>query len=156
MYQMDIVLSEKQVTVYEERINCELNNFKEILASVEVLEIEAQFYDLINDTYITNQEIFFEMLANESLLYEYNFTTNSVGEIEFSIDVLSQMSLGNNTLRFSITNSQLYNNTVFEYSVFVGESEAGEPRDNIIIVLIVSFFGIIGIVGLMVFIRIRK
>ena len=156
MNSMDVFMIEKQVTVNPDRIECQLNNFKEVLANVEVLDIEAQFYDLINDTYIVNQEIFFEMLANDSLLYDYNFTTNSMGEIEFSIDVLSQMSLGNNTLRFSITNSQLFNDTVFEYSVFVGQPEAGGLWDNIIIVLIVSFFGIIGIVGLMVFIRIRK
>ena len=156
MFQMDIVLSEKQVTIHKERIDCQLNNFKESLTSLETLDIGAQFYDLINGAYIINQEIFFEMLASGSKLYDSNFTTNSMGKIEFSIDVLSQMSLGNNTLRFSITNSQLYNTTVFEYSVFVGQPEAGGPGDNNIVLLITSSLCVIGMVGLIVFIRIRK
>ena len=153
---MDVFVREKKITIHEDRIECQLDNFKEILMSNEILEIEAKFYDLINSAYIINQEIFFEMLANELKLYEHNFTTNSMGQIELSIDVFSQMSLGNNTLRFSIMNNPLYNNTVFEYSVYVGQSEAGTPLDGIIVIIISSTVGIISVVGLIVVIGIKK
>ncbi len=153
---VNVFLREKQVTVHSERLECHLNNFKEILQSNEIFDIEARFYDLLSGDYLENQEIFFEMFASDLVLYEYNFTTNSKGEIDLSIDVPSQMSLGNNTLRFSVINSPQYNNTVFEYCVFVGQSVAGGPEDNPIFVIVASSLGIVGVVGLIVIIGVKK
>ena len=151
---MNVFIREKKITIHEDELECQLDNFKEILTINEIFDVEARFYDLINDIYIINQEIFFEMIANELKLYEYNYTTNSMGEIEFSIDVFSQMNLGNNTLRFSIINSQLYNNTVFEYTVFVGSSAVtGEPLDGNLFVLISFACVISGVLGIFLYIK---
>jgi len=100
---------------------CRVSGFKERLNFGENLTLSVTFYDDIieNNTFFSNQLVWVMISSNNSKLYQHNFTTNQFGTIEIIISSQYHLNYGVNSLQFSILNNLVYNNSIFQYQIFL-------------------------------------
>jgi len=100
---------------------CRVTGLKERLNFGENLTLSVTFYDNIieNNTFFSNQLVWFMILSNNSKLYQHNYTTNQFGTIEIIIYSQYHLNYGVNSLQFSILNNLVYNNSIFQYQIFL-------------------------------------
>lgn len=100
---------------------CRVTGLKERLNFGENLTLSVTFYDAIieNNTFFSNQLVWLMISSNNSKLYQHNFTTNQFGTIEIIIYSQYHLNYGVNSLQFSILNNLVYNNSIFQYQIFL-------------------------------------
>ncbi|MHA2182791.1 MAG: hypothetical protein ACXAAH_15330, partial [Promethearchaeota archaeon] len=97
--------------------SCQLIGFKDQINYGESLSFQANFFD--NNTLLKNQLIIFLICSNSSTLFQTNYTTNDSGIIEISISSTNHLSLGVNKLILKIGHNNVFNDSVFQYEVFL-------------------------------------
>ncbi|MFX1312372.1 MAG: hypothetical protein ACFFHD_07140 [Promethearchaeota archaeon] len=110
-----------KVEILKRTLLCKLINFKPNVNIGENLTISVRFYDklLENNSFLINQSILFNILSNESLIYQSNFITNELGIIKFNILSYDHLELGKNVLVFIVKNNSFYNDSKFFYEIFL-------------------------------------
>ena len=100
---------------------CQLIGFKDHINYGESLIFQARFFDNLieNDSFLNNQLIIFLIRSNNSIIFQSNFTTNYLGIIDISISSGYHLNLGVNKLIFILVNNNVYNDSQFQYEVFL-------------------------------------
>jgi hypothetical protein len=124
---MDIVtnlLETIPVKIIKRIPSCQLNGFKEEIKYGERLSFQAIFFDnlLDNNTLLKNQLITFLISSNNSIIFQTNYTTNDLGIIDISISSTNHLSLGANKLVFKLGHNNVFNDSIFQYEVFVDKN----------------------------------
>jgi hypothetical protein len=121
--QEDIVLEEKQIQVLKKEVSCQLIGFRDRLIFGNNLTIKARFYDglLENNYTLINQSVIFNIKNNGQLLFENNYTINSLGMINITVCSLTYLKIGQIDLIFQVENNKYYNDSFFYYNIFVEE-----------------------------------
>jgi hypothetical protein len=119
--QEDIVLEEKQIQVLKKEVSCQLIGFRDRLIFGNNLTIKARFYDglLENSSNLINQSVIFNIKNNGELLFESNYTINSLGMINITVCSLTYLKIGQFDLIFQVENNKYYNDSFFYYNIVV-------------------------------------
>jgi len=121
---MDIVsnlLETIQVKIQKRIPLCQLIGFRDNISYGEILFFQARFFDnfIENSSFLNNQLIIFLIRSNNSIIFQSNFTTNYLGIIDISISSDHHLSFGENKLIFILVNNNVYNDSEFQYEVFM-------------------------------------
>lgn len=110
-----------QVVVIKRTPLCQLIGFNDRITIGDTFFFKAKFLDSAfeNNSYLINQSILFKIISNYSVMHHFNFTTNQLGIIEISISTTTQLSIGANTLIFTLANNDVYNDSKFLYQIFL-------------------------------------
>jgi len=100
---------------------CQLIGFMDHINYGESLIFQARFFDNLieNNSFLNNQLIIFRIRSNNSIIFQSNFTTNYLGIIDIFISSVSHLNLGVNKLIFFLVNNNVYNDSQFQYEVFL-------------------------------------
>lgn len=123
MNQEDLVLEEKQIQIIKKEASCQVIGFTTRLKNGNNLTFQARFYDSLlgNSTNLINQLVLLKIKNNGKLIFDCNYTINSLGIIEITVCSLTHLKIGQNILIFEIENNKFYNNSIFSYDLFVEE-----------------------------------
>ncbi|MFX0058709.1 MAG: hypothetical protein ACFE85_14500 [Candidatus Hodarchaeota archaeon] len=112
-----IIIDSITIEIYKREISCELDGFTTSLLYGENLTFTARFIDVLNNSAIINQTVFFKTLSNNLSIYENTFITNQSGHIGLNISSVNHLNIGLNTLVFNITDSKFYNKSEFIFDL---------------------------------------
>lgn len=103
---------------------CQLIGYKDHLKYGECLNITANFYENSsgNENYLINYTIDFMIYFNDLLRQQYSYTTNSSGIIDLCLSTITDLTLGQNYIIFSIMDDRIYNDTKYIYEVNVDKN----------------------------------
>ena len=123
MDQEDIVLEEIQIQVIKKELSCQLIGFTDRLRNGNNLTFKARFYDslLENSNNLINQIVLLKILNNGQIVFDCNYTTNTLGIINITVYSFTYLKIGQNYLILEIENNKYYNNSYFYYDFFVEE-----------------------------------
>ncbi|MHA2282955.1 MAG: hypothetical protein ACXAC5_19105 [Promethearchaeota archaeon] len=121
---MDIIsnlLEIIHVKIIKRTPSCQLIGFKDRIKYGESLSFQARFFDNLieNNTYLNNQFITFLTKSNNSIIFQSNFTTNDLGIIDIFISTFDHLGLGVNNLVLKLGYNDVFNDSIFQYEVFV-------------------------------------
>ena len=121
---MDIIsnlLETIQIKIVKRISSCELIGFKDQITYGESLSFQARFFDNLieNNTFLNNQLIIFRICSNNTIIFQSNFTTNNLGIIDILISSIDHLDLGVNNLVLKLCNNNVFNDSIFQYEVFV-------------------------------------
>jgi hypothetical protein len=121
---MDIIsniLEITQITIIKRIPYCKLIDFKDRINYGENLSFQARFYDsfIENNTFLNNQLIIFQISSNSSIIFQSNFTTDDFGIINISVSSVDDLGLGIKKLVFVLGENNVFNDSIFQYTVFV-------------------------------------
>ncbi len=121
---MDIIsnlLETIQITIIKRIPYCQLIGFKDRINYGENLSFQARFFDSIieNNTFLNNQLITFQISSNSSIIFQSNFTTNDLGIINIFVSSVDDFGLGVNNLVLKLGKNNVFNDSIFQYEVFV-------------------------------------
>lgn len=121
---MDIIsnlLETIQIKIIKRIPSCELIGFKDQITYGESFSFQARFFDNLieNNTFLNNQLIIFRISSNNTIMYQSNFTTNNLGIIDILISSIDHLELGVNDLILKLSNNTVFNDSIFQYEVFV-------------------------------------
>ena len=110
-----------QVKIYKRIPLCQLIGFRGNINYGDILIFQARFFDnfIENSSFLNNQLIIFLIRSNNSIIFQSNFTTNYLGIINVSISSDHHLNLGENKLIFFLVNNNVYNDSEFQYEVFL-------------------------------------
>ncbi|MHA1991269.1 MAG: hypothetical protein ACW98A_09920 [Candidatus Hodarchaeales archaeon] len=110
-----------QVKIYKRIPLCQLIGFRDTINYGEILIFQAKFFDnfIENSSFLNNQLINFLIRSNGSIIFQSNFTTNHLGIIDISLSSDHHLSLGENNLIFILVNNNVYNDSDFQFDVFL-------------------------------------
>lgn len=152
---MDIIsnlLETIQIKIVKRISSCELIGFKDQITYGESLSFQARFFDNLieNNTFLNNQLIIFRICSNNTIIFQSNFTTNNLGIIDILISSIDHLDLGVNNLVLKLCNNNVFNDSIFQYEVFVEKNpvlidiinfqEDLEPWEDLIIELFYYYF----------------
>jgi hypothetical protein len=100
---------------------CQLIGFKDQITYGDNLIFQARFFDNLieNNSFLNNQLIIFLIRSNNSIIFQSNFTTNYLGSIDIFISSVDHLNLGVNKLILKLVNNNVYNDSKFQYEVFL-------------------------------------
>jgi hypothetical protein len=121
---MDIIsnlLQTIQVKIRKRLVFCQLIGFKDQIHYGESLIFQARFFDNLgeNNSFLDNQLILFLIKSNSSILFQSNFTTSYLGRIDIFVSSVDHLNFGVNKLIFILENNNVYNDSKFQYEVFL-------------------------------------
>jgi len=153
--QEDIVLEEKQIKLIKKEVSCQLIGFRDRLLFGNNLTIKARFYDdlLENSNNLINQSVIFYIKNNGHVLFENNYTINSIGMVNITVCSLTYLKIGQINLIFQVENNKYYSDSFFYYNIFVEEKY--QQAENPLQLSAFSFASILVIASIM-FILISK
>ncbi|MFX1345277.1 MAG: hypothetical protein ACFFBC_03310 [Promethearchaeota archaeon] len=119
-----IPIETREITIFKRIPLCHLNGFRDRIKYGEDLTFTAKFYDefLENNTFLCNQSIFFMISVNNSVIFQKNFTTSYLGIIQITISSVSHLNIGLNRLTFKFLQNKVYNDTLFQYEIWLDKS----------------------------------
>jgi len=122
-----------EIEIMKRTLMCELIRFKNHVKIGDNLSIIARFYDkfLEDNSLLINQSILFNIISNESLIFQSNYITNDSGIIIFDLFPDEHLELGKNILVFIVKNNIIYNDSVFFYEILL--------EKNLVYVEIIGF-----------------
>jgi hypothetical protein len=114
-------LKKIELDIFKRNLSCELIGFKRNIILGEILNFTAKFYvhSIENNNLLNNQLISFKIFSDNGIRYQKNYTTNSSGLINLKIFSKTYLILGENILIFGILESEIYNHSIFKFSLFV-------------------------------------
>ncbi|MFX0038415.1 MAG: hypothetical protein ACFFCY_04395 [Promethearchaeota archaeon] len=114
-----------EIQVIKRNISCDLIGYKDEIKMGEDLDLIAKFYDTTseNNQYLINQSIQLRISNNDIIINQCNYTTNTLGEINLHLISSTDLKIGQNFLILSITDNNLYNNSRFNYEIYVDKNE---------------------------------
>ncbi len=114
-----------EIRILKRNITCELIGHKDTIKMGEMLSITAKFYDNTSELgqSLINQSVQFSITFSDLIIFQSNYTTNTLGEIAIDLCSITHLKLGLNLLLFSVTNSKVYNDSIFKYDVFIEKSD---------------------------------
>jgi hypothetical protein len=68
---------------------------------------------------LNNQLIIFQISSNSSIIFQSNFTTDDFGIINISVSSVDDLGLGIKKLVFVLGENNVFNDSIFQYTVFV-------------------------------------
>jgi len=103
---------------------CELIGYRDLIKYGECLYLKARFYDKSSEStsYLINHTIEFMISFNNLTRHKYTYTTNTSGMIDLSLSSLTDLTIGQNFLVFSIIDNRVYNDTKFIYKLYVDKN----------------------------------
>lgn len=107
------------ITIFKRNVSCRLSNFPSSIIFGNFLSFNARFYSEETNYSLSGKEIHFNIIVENSLIYQRNYTTNKYGIISINLSSIENMVLGINLLVFNISIGYLYNYTAFSYEVLV-------------------------------------
>jgi len=130
-----------EIEIMKRTLMCELIRFKNHVKIGDNLSIIARFYDkfLEDNSLLINQSILFNIISNESLIFQSNYITNDSGIIIFDLFPDEHLELGKNILVFIVKNNIIYNDSVFFYEILL--------EKNLVYVEIIGFKEIVQLIG---------
>ncbi|TFG03607.1 MAG: hypothetical protein EU542_01440 [Promethearchaeota archaeon] len=118
-YMTPIVLATKFITINKRNICCELSNFTDKLTLGKNLSLNARFYSEDTNLSLSGKDIIVTIISDHSKIYEHNYTLNSYGLISLNLSSMEDMVLGINYLVFNISNTFIYNRSLFSFEILV-------------------------------------
>ncbi|TFF87326.1 MAG: hypothetical protein EU549_04935 [Promethearchaeota archaeon] len=113
------ILETVTITILKRTLCCDLFNFSEKVVLGDNLSLQAHFYREETNHSLLGEEIVVSLISNNVKMYEKNFTLNSQGRIFFNISSVNDMLLGINDLILNLSNSFIYNNSIFHFQIIV-------------------------------------
>lgn len=111
-----------RIKVIKRDLQCQLIGFEEFLKYGEDLRFEARFFDNSTTEHKLdqiNQTVHFEIMFNNIIIYQQNYTTNKTGMINIFLSSIHHLKLGSNKLMFTLSNNMIFNDSKFYYYVFI-------------------------------------
>lgn len=150
-----------EIKTIKRNVSCELIDFTNHIRHGENICFKARFYNtsLNNNSNLINYLISFKVISNEIILYKNNYTTNSSGIIEIFISSLTNLTVGLNYLIFTISGNEIYNDSNFEFKLFVelltlqesNSKKSNKKNDNSLHTTVISFISIISLSFMILF-----
>ncbi|MFX0003049.1 MAG: hypothetical protein ACFFAA_06655 [Promethearchaeota archaeon] len=114
-----------EIRVIKRNISCDLIGYRDEIKMGENLNLVARFYDANSENiqYLINQDIQLMIINNDIIIQQTNYTTNISGEINLNLISPADLKIGQNFLILSITNNNLYNDSRFDYEIYVDKNE---------------------------------
>ena len=103
---------------------CELIGYRDPIKYGECLYLRARFYDNSSGSirYLINHTIELVISFNNITKQRYTYTTNTSGMIGVSLSSITDLTIGQNFLVFSVIDNKIYNNTKFIYELFIDKN----------------------------------
>lgn len=104
---------------------CQLIGYRDHIKYGECLYLKVKFYEssLENPIYLINHTVELMISFNNSSRHKYTYTTNTSGAINLNLSTLTDLTLGQNFLIFSIIDNSVYNDTKFIYEIYVDKND---------------------------------
>ena len=114
----------KEIIIFKRIPLCELLGFRDRIKYGEDLTFKAKFYDefIENNSFLNNQSILFMISVNNSIIFQYNFTTNHLGIIEICISSVVHLNMGLNKFTFNFLQNKVYNDSIFQYEILLDKN----------------------------------
>ncbi len=118
---MSIFLKTIKIETIKRNASYELIGFKNRINYGENISFKVRFYNgsLTNDSYLVNHAVSFKIISKQITLFKKDYITDSRGIIEIFIQSITNLSIGGNSLIFTISENKLYNITQFECELYV-------------------------------------
>ena len=118
-----IVFDTKEFEILKREITCYFyklpeNETKKITYG-ESFQFNVEFYDkyIQNNTFLTNEPIFFELKLKEKVLFNNTYRIDTKGSIKVLIPASISLKPNEYSLLFLIKNFTFYNDKIFEYQI---------------------------------------
>ncbi len=118
---MSIFLKTIEIETIKRNTSTELIEFKRHINYGEDVSFKVRFHNgsITEDSYLVNHSVSFKIISNQIILFKKDYITDSSGIIEIFIPSITNLSIGANSLIFTISETKLYNSTRFECELYV-------------------------------------
>ncbi len=162
---MSIFLKTIKIETIKRNASYELIGFKNHINYGENINFKVRFYNgSLTDSYLVNHSVSFKIISKQITLFKKDYITDSSGIIEIFIPSITNLSIGGNSLIFTISENKLYYITQFECELYVDlisnqesnhESSNKNQSDLSEIIVVASISSLVAIIFLLYFKRIK-